>query len=119
MKARVAKTPPGKWITGRGWIETLWQPPIFPTRGDLDKVATEQSGILRRADGHGAVVNSAAIKIAGIDRETANPFGGEILKDKKTGEPLGMLLDNAMESGREKHSSGATAAEKSRHSCWA
>jgi predicted amidohydrolase YtcJ len=97
VKAHVAKTVPGKWVTGRGWIETFWKPPVFPTRADLDKVAPENPVFLRRADGHGAVVNSAAIKIAGIDKETANPFGGEILKDKKTGEPLGMLLDNAME----------------------
>ena len=97
VKGHVTKTAPGKWVTGRGWIETFWKPPVFPTRADLDKVAPENPVFLRRADGHGAVVNSAAIKIAGIDKETANPFGGEILRDKKTGEPVGMLLDNAME----------------------
>jgi predicted amidohydrolase YtcJ len=97
VKARVAKTERGKWVTGRGWIETFWKPPVFPTRADLDKVAPENPIFLRRADGHGAVVNSAAMKIAGISKETANPFGGEILKDKQSGEPIGMLLDNAME----------------------
>ncbi len=50
-----------------------------------------------RADGHSAVANSAALKAAGIDRTTPDPFGGQILRDKKTGEPTGMLLDNAME----------------------
>ncbi|HEX4900420.1 MAG TPA: amidohydrolase, partial [Pyrinomonadaceae bacterium] len=49
---------------------------------------------LTRADGHASVVNSAALKLAGIDRNTANPFGGEISKDK-SGEPNGMLLDAA------------------------
>src|SRR5947199_901720 len=39
VKERVAKTEPGKWITGRGWIETFWKPPQFPTRSDLDKIA--------------------------------------------------------------------------------
>ncbi len=97
VKARVAKTEPGRWVTGRGWIETFWKPPVFPIRIDLDEVAPENPVFLRRADGHGAVANSAAMKIAGINKETANPFGGEILKDKQTGEPLGMLLDNAME----------------------
>jgi predicted amidohydrolase YtcJ len=95
VKARVAQAKPGEWITGRGWIETHWQPPTFPTRWDLDKVAPNNPMILGRADGHGAVANSAALNLAGIDKNTPNPFGGEISKDKQSGEPNGMLLDNA------------------------
>ncbi|HEV7377699.1 MAG TPA: amidohydrolase [Pyrinomonadaceae bacterium] len=94
VKARVDRAKPGEWITGRGWIETFWKPPVFPTRQDLDRVAPDNPILLRRADGHGAVVNSAALKVAGIDRNSPNPFGGEISKDK-TGEPNGMLLDSA------------------------
>ena len=94
VKARVDQAKPGEWVTGRGWIETHWQPPVFPTRWDLDKVAPNNPVILGRADGHGAVANSAALKIAGVDKNTPNPFGGEISKDK-SGEPNGMLLDNA------------------------
>jgi len=95
LKARVDQAKPGEWVTGRGWIETHWQPPVFPTRWDLDKVSPNNPVILGRADGHGAVANSAALKIAGVEKTTANPFGGEISKDKKTGEPNGMLLDAA------------------------
>ncbi len=95
VKARVAGARPGAWITGRGWLETFWKPPVFPTRQDLDKVAPKNPVYITRADGHGGVANSAALAIAGIDRSTASPFGGEILKDKKTGEPAGMLLDAA------------------------
>jgi predicted amidohydrolase YtcJ len=95
VKARAEQTKPGDWVTGRGWIETHWQPPVFPSRWDLDKVAPNNPVILGRADGHGAVVNSAALKIAGIDKNTRNPFGGEISKDKNSGEPNGMLLDAA------------------------
>jgi hypothetical protein len=94
VKERVAAAKPGEWIVGRGWIETFWKPPVFPTRWDLDKVSPNNPVILGRADGHGAVVNSAALKVAGIDRNTANPFGGEISKDKN-GKPNGMLLDHA------------------------
>jgi Predicted metal-dependent hydrolase with the TIM-barrel fold len=94
---RVRQTERGRWVTGRGWIETFWQPPQFPTREDLDKIAPEHPLFLIRADGHAAVANSAALKIAGINRDSPNPFGGEILKDKSTGEPTGMLLDNAMD----------------------
>jgi len=95
VKARVDQTKPGEWVTGRGWIETHWQPPVFPTRWDLDKVAPNNPVILGRADGHGAVANSAALKLAAVDKHTPNPFGGEISKDKQSGEPNGMLLDAA------------------------
>jgi predicted amidohydrolase YtcJ len=95
LKARVDQAKPGEWVTGRGWIETHWQPPAFPTRWDLDKVAPNNPVILGRADGHGAVANSAALKLAGVDKNTPNPFGGEISKDKQSGEPNGMLLDAA------------------------
>ncbi|HKE59812.1 MAG TPA: amidohydrolase, partial [Pyrinomonadaceae bacterium] len=94
VKSRVDQAKPGEWVTGRGWIETHWQPPVFPTRLDLDLVAPNNPVILGRADGHGAVANSAAFKLAGIDKNTPNPFGGEISKDKQ-GEPNGMLLDAA------------------------
>ena len=96
VKARVDRAQPGQWVTGRGWIETFWKPPVFPTRQDLDRVSPNNPVFLDRADGHGAVVNSAALKIAGIDRNTPNPFGGEISKDA-AGEPNGMLLDNAQD----------------------
>ena len=95
VKARVDKATPGQWVTGRGWIETFWKPPVFPTRWDLDKVSPNNPVFLTRVDGHGAVANSAALKISNVTRSTASPFGGQILKDKTTGEPTGMLLDNA------------------------
>jgi predicted amidohydrolase YtcJ len=95
VKARVNQAQPGEWVTGRGWIETRWQPPVFPTRQDLDSVAPNNPLVLTRADGHASVVNSAALKIANVDKNTPNPFGGEISRDKQTGEPNGMLLDAA------------------------
>ena len=95
VKARVAQTSTGKWITGRGWIETFWNPSKFPTRQDLDKIAPDNPVFFTRADGHASVANSAALRIAKIDRNTPDPFGGQILKS--SGEPNGMLLDNAQE----------------------
>lgn len=97
VKKRVAQKQPGEWVTGRGWIETFWKPPVFPTRWDLDKIAPNNPVFLDRADGHGAVANSAALKLAGIDSKTPSPFGGEISKDKQSGEPNGMLLDAAQD----------------------
>jgi predicted amidohydrolase YtcJ len=95
VKARVDQKKPGAWVTGRGWIETHWKPPVFPTRWDLDKVSPNNPVILTRADGHGSVANSAALNLGGIDKNTPSPFGGEISKDKQSGEPNGMLLDAA------------------------
>jgi predicted amidohydrolase YtcJ len=95
VKERVAKSERGKWVTGRGWIETFWKPPQFPTRQDLDKIAPHNPVFLTRADGHASVANSAALRTAKIEKDTPNPFGGEILRDKQTGEATGMLLDHA------------------------
>jgi predicted amidohydrolase YtcJ len=95
VKTRVDQAKPGEWVTGRGWIETFWTPPVFPTRFDLDKISPNNPVFLTRADGHGAVANSAALKIGNVTKDTKDPFGGQILRDKETGEPVGMLLDNA------------------------
>lgn len=97
LKQRVESAKPGEWIVGRGWIETFWKPPVFPTAQDLDRVSPNNPVFLDRADGHGAVVNSLALKIAKIDKNSPNPQGGEILKEKSTGEPTGMLLDKAQD----------------------
>lgn len=95
VKTRVDAAKRGAWVTGRGWMETFWTPQEFPTRYDLDKVSPDNPVFLTRGDGHGAVANSKALELAGITKDTANPFGGEIVRDSKTGEPTGMLLDNA------------------------
>jgi len=86
--------PQDRVLVGRGWIETHWPEKRFPTRGDLDRVVADRPVILGRADGHAVVVNSAALRAAGITRDTAAPSGGEILKDA-AGEPTGMLVDAA------------------------
>lgn len=111
VKERVAKTEPGKWITGRGWIETFWTPPSFPTAAELDAIAPDNPVFLTRADGHASVANGAALRIAGVTNETPNPFGGEILKDAASGAPTGMLIDHA-QSLVEKQLPPATPAEK-------
>ena len=110
VKTRVDQAKPGEWVTGRGWIETFWRPPVFPTRWDLDKISPRNPVFLTRADGHGAVANSAALKIGGVTKDTKDPFGGQILRDKQTGEPVGMLLDNA-QSFVSRHLPAATEAD--------
>jgi hypothetical protein len=92
-----AATDPGKWIVGRGWIESKWSPAAFPGRTDLDEAVASRPVMLERADGHAVVVNSLALTIAGINRDTPDPPGGEILRDPATGLPTGMLIDNAVD----------------------
>jgi len=96
VEQRARETPGNQWIVGRGWIETFWKPPEFPTRQDLEKIAPGRSIYLTRADGHAAVASTAVLRTAGITRETPDPFGGRILKDT-SGEPTGMLIDHAQE----------------------
>lgn len=94
LGAWAASHPQDGVLVGRGWIETHWPEKRFPTRADLDRVVPDRPVILGRADGHAVVVNSAALRAAGITRATAAPSGGEILKDA-SGEPTGMLIDAA------------------------
>ncbi|MGH7452736.1 MAG: amidohydrolase [bacterium] len=95
LKNWAANVPAGEWIRGRGWMEEDWPVKQFPTRVELDRVVPNLPVYLNRADGHMAVVNSKALEIAGITASTANPPGGEILKDAK-GNPNGLLVDKAM-----------------------
>jgi predicted amidohydrolase YtcJ len=95
IRGKVAVLPPGALIVGRGWIETHWPEGRFPTRQDLDEAAPDQPVILERADGHAVVVNSKALALTGIDRQTVPPAGGAIRKDE-AGEPTGMIVDDAV-----------------------
>src|SRR5258708_13050108 len=73
VKARVDQARPGQWVTGRGWIETFWKPPVFPTRQDLDGVAPNNPVLLTRADGHASVANSPPLRLPAITRHTPPP----------------------------------------------
>lgn len=83
-----------EWIIGRGWNQVLWPGKEFPTKEALDAVIKDRPVYLSRVDGHAGWVNSKALALAGIDRNTVSPAGGEIVKDAN-GEPTGVLIDNA------------------------
>jgi len=95
VRERVKSTPVGKWIIGRGWDQEKFVEKRYPTRWDLDEVAPEHPVILRRVCGHICVVNSKALEIAGITRDTPDPEGGKIDRDE-SGEPTGILRERAM-----------------------
>ena len=94
VKAWDATYPGAGPLTGRGWIETHWPERRFPTRADLDAVSTTRPIVLGRSDGHATVLNTAALKLAGITRDTPDPAGGRIERDA-SGEATGMLIDTA------------------------
>lgn len=94
VKAWAAAHPGTEPITGRGWIETHWPEGRFPNRADLDAVSADRAIVLARADGHAVVLNSAALKLAGITGSTPDPVGGRIDRTPE-GEATGMLIDGA------------------------
>ena len=93
--ARAAETPPGEWIEGRGFQESLLAERRWPTRHDLDRAAPGHPLFVTRTCGHIIVANSRALEAAGITRDTPDPAGGEIDRDEH-GEPTGILRETAM-----------------------
>ena len=85
-----------RWIIGRGWNQVVWKLGRFPTAQELDAVVADRPVWMERIDGHAAWANSAALKLAGIDRNTKDPVGGRIERDAE-GNPTGVLVDAAME----------------------
>lgn len=84
------------WIEGRGWDQNLFPTGAFPEHAALDKVTSDKPVWLRRVDGHAGWANQRALELAGITRKTPDPQGGKILRGP-SGEPTGVLVDNAMD----------------------
>ena len=111
------KAKPGNWITGRGWHQDKWDKapePSFenlPIHESLSKVSPDNPVILTHASGHGAMVNAKAMELAKIDSGTANPSGGEILKDKE-GNPTGFMRERAQGLVARANKGPATDEEK-------
>ena len=92
----VAKVPKGRWITGGDWDHERWPGAPLPTKELIDAFTPETPVFVNRLDGHMALANTLALKMAGVTRETKDPPGGLIVRDPKTGEPTGILKDAAM-----------------------
>jgi len=95
IKIFAAKLPKGRWITGGDWDHERWPETRLPTRELIDAFTPDTPVFVNRLDGHMALANSLALKLAGIDRGTPDPAGGIIVHDPKTGEPTGVLKDAA------------------------
>ncbi|RAJ95549.1 hypothetical protein LX87_03296 [Larkinella arboricola] len=93
LKAFHAKNPTAIWLIGRGWDQNDWPDKQFPTKEKLDAAFPNIPVCLTRIDGHAVMLNSKALRLAGVTRNTNVP-GGEIMLANN--EPTGVLIDNAM-----------------------
>ena len=96
----VTQAEPGQWIVGRGWHQEKWthtpEPSVegLPTHASLSAISPDNPVYLTHASGHGSFVNAKALELAGIDRDTPDPTGGEIVRGER-GEAIGMLRETA------------------------
>src|SRR5438445_9127764 len=88
---------PGEWITGGDWDHTLWPGQPLPRHEWIDSVTPANPVFVNRLDGHEALANAAALRAGGVTRDTPTPPGGEILRDARTGEPIGIFKDQALD----------------------
>src|SRR5688572_10224245 len=94
VRARAAGLPPGAWVRGGGWDEGKLKERRYITAADLDKAAPDHPVYLTHTTGHYGVANSLALKLSGVTRETKDPTGGTIDRDKD-GNPTGVMKERA------------------------
>ena len=95
VKEQVARSKPGQLIEGGHWEHEMFIDKKWPTKELIDKVSPDNPVVLSRADGHSVLVNSYVLRASGISKNTPDPFGGVIQKDAVTGEPTGIIKENA------------------------
>lgn len=95
IRSFAEKSPKGRWITGGDWDHERWPDAKLPTKELIDSFTAGTPVFVNRLDGHMALANSVTLKLAGVTRETPDPPGGAIVRDKN-GEPTGVLKDAAM-----------------------
>ena len=95
LKQYAQKLPKGRWILGGDWDHEKWPGAPLPTREMIDAATPDNPVFVNRLDGHMVLANSLALKLAGVTKETKDPPGGVIVRDKATGEPTGIFKDGA------------------------
>ncbi|MEG1595622.1 MAG: amidohydrolase [Lachnospiraceae bacterium] len=91
-----ADVQPGRWFMGMGYDNAVFPDKKHPTCKQLDEISTEVAIVMTHISGHVAVLNSKALELAGVTKDSVSPEGGVIVKDPVTGEPTGLLEENAM-----------------------
>ncbi|MDP3772856.1 MAG: amidohydrolase [Gemmatimonadales bacterium] len=95
IAAFARRQPPGRWVLGGDWDHERWAGSPLPRREWIDSVTPDNPVFVNRLDGHMALANSAAMRLAGVTRATRDVSGGQIVRDPRTGEPAGVFKDNA------------------------
>ncbi len=95
IKDFAATLPKGRWIQGGKWDHENWTPADLPTAAMIDAATPDHPVFIDRLDGHMALANTLAMKLAGVNKETADVEGGLIVRDAQ-GEPTGVFKDAAM-----------------------
>src|SRR5262249_39750574 len=121
VKDAAAKARPGEWIRGRGWHQEKWdrrpEPAVegLPVHASLSRVSANNPVVLEHASGHADFANAKAMELAGVDRNTPNPPGGEILKDSQ-GDPTGFFREDPafklLDAAYAKSRAGMSAADR-------
>jgi len=98
MRRRIAdyvkKLLPGEWILNGEWDNELWNPSTLPTHELIDEATANNPVFVERLDGHMALANALAMQVAGVDKDTPDVPGGEIIRDA-AGNPTGIFKDAA------------------------
>ena len=97
VKRELEKVPPGEWLVGQGWHTVMWNGSGYPNEEELSRISPDNPVYLVGMASHAAWVNAKALELAGITRDTPDPPGGMVLKRKDTGEPTGILLEEALD----------------------
>jgi len=97
LKAYALERKPGEWILGGDWDHERWPGAPLPRRDWIDSVTPNNPVFVNRLDGHMGLANSLALEAAGITKATKDIPGGVIVRDRRTGEPTGILKDGAMD----------------------
>jgi predicted amidohydrolase YtcJ len=94
LRSYATERPKDGWLIGFGWNQELWADKNYPTAAELDEIVPDRPVMLERVDGHAILVNSAAIRAAGVTAATRDPAGGKIERDA-AGNPTGLFVDAA------------------------
>ena len=95
IAAKARTLPSGRWMRGGDWDEESWSSEKLPTRWLIDPATPHTPVFISRYDGNAALANSLALELAGVTKDTRDPAGGVIVRDPKSGEPTGVLKDEA------------------------
>ncbi|MEE9230120.1 MAG: amidohydrolase [Acidobacteriota bacterium] len=95
LREQVKKRSAGEWVMGQGWHTATWNVLDYPDNTALNDVAPDNPVYLVGMASHAAWVNNTALRLAGVDKDTPDPPGGKIVRHADTGEPTGILLENA------------------------